>query len=130
MHYFGKGIIALVLVHGLAFGQFRPLTSSFPDTPVGKFSLTRQPFQVITLDKFKHFTSSIMLVTTSGYYLGYTNFSAARIRNYSMGLTFSLGIIKEVSDHYRTKGHASWGDIVADGAGMICGGIILHNLRQ
>lgn len=86
--------------------------------------------QMMQQDKLKHFTSSLMLVTTSGYYLHFTDVRDQTIPNYSMGFSFSLGVAKELYDRKQPGGDASWGDILADVTGTICGGILLHNLPR
>ena len=127
MRYFGKCIIALVLLQGTVFGQ-----ESVQITPLeyeiqkpGEFANALSG--IFQQDKIKHFSTSLMLVTTSGYYLRYTNVSGDRQTRYSVGFSFSLGISKEIFDRYSHKGHASWGDILADLSGSVCGGILLHN---
>lgn len=85
---------------------------------------------VLHLDKVKHFSTSLMLVTTSGYALS-TMEGMNRHRGLLLSISISsgLGLAKEGFDLLHPDKHdANWGDLAADALGVIAGGIILHNM--
>jgi uncharacterized protein YfiM (DUF2279 family) len=70
-------------------------------------------------DKFDHFLMSTFLVSLSYYHTNVQwKFSPPSARNFSVGLTLSLGIGKEIWDKTTHKGFPSYRDLIADLLGV------------
>jgi len=78
-------------------------------------------------DKVHHFTVSAFL-TGFGYYAAKNELNLSNIpaRNFSIGFSFSFGLLKEIYDGSIKNSTASYKDIVADIAGTGAGLLILN----
>ncbi len=100
---------------------------------VGKELENKLPanFKLFGYDKVKHFSSSLYLTTTSYYFLNnYTDISNIKAKNYSMSFSFSLGILKEISDKYKKKTYFSYRDLIADLGGTLTGILIINTINN
>ena len=80
-------------------------------------------------DKIKHFSVSLFLVTSAGYYLSsYSSYPEKKILKISATFSFGTGVGKEIADGFLPHHDASWGDLLADAFGIFAGGVILHNM--
>jgi len=80
-------------------------------------------------DKIKHFSVSLFLVTTAGYYLcNYSSVSKQKSLKISTAFSLGIGVGKEIADSFQADHDASWGDFIADALGILAGGVILHNM--
>lgn len=80
-------------------------------------------------DKIKHFSVSLFLVTSAGYYLSsYGAYPEKKILRISASFSFGIGVGKEIADGCLPHHDASWGDLLADAFGIFAGGVILHNM--
>lgn len=84
----------------------------------------------LAYDKLKHFVISCHL-TTLVYQVShrsyYNNSSTAALQG--VGLVFTLGIGKELTDRRKPKGRFSLKDLTADALGIGVGLILGHNLK-
>jgi uncharacterized protein YfiM (DUF2279 family) len=73
-------------------------------------------------DKLAHITVSLASVAFTNHLLKYEkSLNTADARNGSMGVTFSLGMIKEVYDSHNPGNHFCCKDLAADLAGIALG---------
>ena len=77
-------------------------------------------------DKGKHFVGSLILTTFTSHALQrFSSQSQGKSRSVAVGMTFSLGLAKEIRDHYTPGNHFSWKDLMADIAGIGLGALLL-----
>jgi len=77
-------------------------------------------------DKARHFTASL-LTTGALSYLARVKWNRGRQESvkWGIGLTISLGLVKEIRDMRHPGAFASMKDFFADGAGAVCGTLLL-----
>ena len=82
------------------------------------------------IDKLKHFSVSLILTTSSYYYMkkpfGYSNDTALTI---SIPFSFLVGLGKEFKDEKEVGNHFSMKDLTVDILGIASGWAIANNLR-
>ncbi len=92
-------------------------------------SLTRRdylPDRWAAPDKWQHFLVSLMGTVFVGKWAEeHWNWSAEKSRGWSVGLTISLGVAKEVHDSRQPRNHFCWKDLTADLAGVAVGVVLL-----
>ncbi|MFH1213000.1 MAG: DUF2279 domain-containing protein [Candidatus Neomarinimicrobiota bacterium] len=82
------------------------------------------------MDKLKHFSTSLYMTTT----MFYTQRRIIEMRQKnaalnSIGITISLGILKEVRDGSRKNNYFSWRDLTADVLGAGVAMLILNRIE-
>lgn len=95
-----------------------------PDTicPVDSFSQITLPDKWLAEDKFWHFSVSLALVGSSYHLIKCRLKEEEDIATiFSLGGAFSLGMIKELWDRKKPKGHFSYRDLVYDLLGIVVG---------
>jgi uncharacterized protein YfiM (DUF2279 family) len=81
----------------------------------------------LSADKAQHFIgSTISTIFLAKFAHQNTKSSKQKSKRISISLTLSLGILKEVRDKYRPNNHFSWIDLLADGAGILMGVVLLN----
>jgi len=66
----------------------------------------------MTIDKYKHIVVSAVIAVVLNLFLPW--WAAA-------GITFAIGVGKEVYDKVSGKGHSEWKDLLADVVGILIG---------
>lgn len=92
-----------------------------------KFSLNQPEDSWTSADKWKHFSSSAIITVENHYYLT-RQFSVPRNQSihYSMTLSLSVGLAKEIFDSTREANIFSWKDLIYDMAGTVVGTVLLN----
>ncbi len=78
-------------------------------------------------DKARHFMGS-MMSTVFIYKTAevHGNMDVKPGKSLATGITISLGILKEIWDGSKPRNHFSWKDLIADGAGIVVGLVIVN----
>jgi len=76
-------------------------------------------------DKLAHFAVSLSTVGFTNHWLGFERSNPPnQARNVAMGVTFSLGLLKEMVDNTKRGNHFSCKDLAADVVGIFCGSLL------
>ncbi len=82
------------------------------------------------IDKLKHFSVSLILTTSSYYYMkkpfGFSNEISLSV---SIPFSFLVGLGKEFRDKKQEGNHFSMKDLTVDILGIVTGWVIVNNLR-
>jgi len=82
------------------------------------------------IDKLKHFSVSLILTTSSYYYMkkpfGFSNDTSLSV---SIPFSFLVGLGKEFRDNKEDGNHFSMKDLTVDILGIASGWVIANNLR-
>lgn len=82
------------------------------------------------IDKLKHFSVSLILTTSSYYYMkkpfGFSNDTSLSV---SIPFSFLVGLGKEFRDKKQDGNHFSMKDLTVDILGIVSGWVIANNLR-
>lgn len=82
------------------------------------------------IDKLKHFSVSLILTTSSYYYMkkpfGFSNDTSLSV---SIPFSFLVGLGKEFRDKKEVGNHFSMKDLTVDILGIVSGWVIVNNLR-
>lgn len=77
-------------------------------------------------DKAKHLLAGMLLTgAVAYYYQHHQGWSYENSAMFGMGLTFSLGIVKEIRDAQKPNGTFSWKDVTANVVGIGLGVVLL-----
>ncbi len=115
---FCKGQILKTSLHTISFQSKLQNQDSIAQNILSK---------IIQPDKAQHFWGSLFsTIFIEKFTRKHFGFSKSTGRQFSVGITLSLGIIKELNDRNKPHNFFSWGDLVADTAGIIAG-IMLAN---
>lgn len=76
--------------------------------------------KTIGFDKIQHAAFSCLWTLGSHYVLvNKSDFDEHKALSYSVSSSALIGITKELNDLNRKDGHFSWGDIIANGVGIV-----------
>ncbi|MDD5230992.1 MAG: DUF2279 domain-containing protein [Candidatus Marinimicrobia bacterium] len=83
----------------------------------------------LALDKLKHFSTSLFMTTTLFYGQNRVfDVQAEKSNMKAVGVTISLGLLKELGDSRHNINHFSWRDLIADILGAGTAILILNRI--
>ena len=85
-------------------------------------------YHTIGFDKIQH-TAVSCLLTLSGQYImeSKSGFDENKALSYSVGSAVMVGLVKELNDAQAKENQFNWGDMIANGIGIIVAVLIITN---
>jgi uncharacterized protein YfiM (DUF2279 family) len=126
-------ILPLVLIYFIDQNLYSQSSKSFNNFSLSEYSdiqkTIRPPIykQILTIDKAKHLVGS-MIGTVLIYELSnvHLDIESRESKTISVGIMLSFGVGKEFWDKKRKSTGFSWTDLLADGAGIAFGLILVN----